>query len=145
MSTPSKTIFPVTDYDLGVTLNSGQADPPPGGRVHIAAVVSNLGPDSLRRATLEISLPPGVSFVRVASQGLKCSIRPLSCELDQFASGSSVDAVFTFRARLRRPEAVTVEVVAPTASNPNPADALAQLVLEPHAAAEAPAATRRLR
>jgi hypothetical protein len=129
---------------LAVTLNSGQADPPPGGRVHVVAVVSNGGPDALRRATLEISLPTGVSFVRVASQGLRCSIMPLSCELDQLASGSSVDAVFTFRARLRRPEPITFEVVAPTASNPNPADALAQLVLEPHGATGASAATRRV-
>jgi hypothetical protein len=116
--------------DLGVTLTQASADTTPAGTVKIDATLTNGGPDSVRRAVLDISLPADVRFVRVASTGLTCTTFPLQCTIDQFTANTSIEAMFTLRPRTRHVPAITAKILAPTDSDPNTSSVSARLVLQ---------------
>jgi hypothetical protein len=111
--------------DLSVSLS---ANPSTSGTVRISAVIANSGPDSVRRVNVDLALPPGVAFVRVAGKGLRCTRSPVHCVIDQFSPGTKIAAVFTVRTQPSK-AAVTARVYAPTATDPRPFTALAKVVV----------------
>ena len=117
--------------ELSIALTANAGPQAAAATVKVNAVITNNGPDSVRSAILDLALPPGVTFVRVASKGLKCAVRPLRCAFDQFAAGASIDAVFTLRANAPQTTPITARIFTPTATDPNPSSTLASLLIRP--------------
>jgi hypothetical protein len=117
--------------DLSVSLTAVNT-PSQQGAVKFDAVIANAGPDDVRRPTIDLTLPRGSTFVRVASKLLRCSIGPLRCTLDELPAGASVSAVFVVRS-VSSGAAVTAHVYASTATNSHPARARAVLVVRKRA------------
>jgi hypothetical protein len=111
--------------DLSVSLS---ANPSTSATVKISAVIANSGPDSVRRANVDLALPPGVAFVRVAGKGLRCTRNPVHCAIDQLGPGTKIAAVFTLRIQPSK-AAVTARVYASTATDPRPSTALARVMV----------------
>jgi hypothetical protein len=115
--------------DLSVSLTANPARETAGRTVKVVAMITNNGPDEVRRATLDVALPPGIRFVRVASTGLKCTLVPIRCAIERFPAGSEVKAVFTLRASTTQAAAIRTRIFATTAMDPNPSSALARVVI----------------
>jgi hypothetical protein len=113
--------------DLSVELSSDNGSTG-SDTVRVDTLITNAGPDDLREATLEVGLPDGMSFVRVAGVGLRCTRSPLQCVISPFAAGTSVHAVFTLRSHLHA-TAVSAKVYALTGSDPDSASAAAHLTI----------------
>src|SRR5579885_3012494 len=109
--------------DLTVTLRPATASVPTGGRVEVRLVVENEGPDPASAATLTVSLPPGLRFVRVASRALRCTLAPLRCALAEIEPGARVAATFTLRATAAGRQPVTARAFTLLAADPEPASA----------------------
>jgi uncharacterized repeat protein (TIGR01451 family) len=109
--------------DLTVTLRPAAASVPTGGRVEVRLVVENEGPDPASAATLTVSLPPGLRFVRVASRALRCTLAPLRCALAEIEPGARVAATFTLRATAAGRQPVTARAFTLLAADPEPASA----------------------
>jgi hypothetical protein len=110
-----------------------ELSPTPGSRkgtVKVAAVISNDGPEPVRRASLAFSLPARVRLNRVASTGLSCTRLPLRCTIADLPGESRVEGVFTLRTTTHQPARITAEVSAPTVPDPSTA-ATAQLTISP--------------
>ncbi len=98
-----------------------------GSTVKVLAVITNRGPDTARYALLDLTIPPGFAFVRVASTGLGCTWSPVHCLLDALPKGGTVQAVFTLRATTADPQPLAARAYILTAADPNPPEATVQL------------------
>jgi len=115
--------------DLRVALSTNRARVRVGRTFKVLAVVSNGGPDPASAATLDLALPSGLTFVRVASTAAKCTITPLHCALSQIPVGSSVSAVFTLRSTTRGTHPLTAHAYTLIAIDPDPASAAQQVAI----------------
>jgi hypothetical protein len=122
--------------DLSVALSTTRAKVGVGRTFKVVAVVSNGGPDPASAATLDLALPSGLTFVRVASTAAKCTITPLHCALSQIPVGSSVSAVFTLRATTRGSHRLTGHASTLIATDPRPASAIRQVTIHSSPAPE---------
>jgi uncharacterized repeat protein (TIGR01451 family) len=113
--------------ELRVVLGRTNAKVTVGKTFRIRAEVANDGPDTAANATLELALPPGLRFVRVASTAVACTTVPLRCRLAPIPAGTSVAAVFTLRPTRAGTNAVRMLAATPGAVNPDPAEAAASL------------------
>ncbi len=111
-----------------LTVSGSQSNGDGGSNaVKMVVVVANNGPDPVRRATLTLTLPPGLSFVRVAGIGMRCTRIPVQCALSQFEPDTAIRAVFTFRSTVRRTVAVQARIVAMAITDPRPATEFARV------------------
>lgn len=117
--------------DLGLSLATQTKKVRVGRTVKVLAVIGNNGPDLAAHASLDVTLPPGLAFVRVASTGLRCTRAPLHCTIVPLPAGSSVRAVFTLRSTLLGARTLTARALALTATDPDPVRGQAQLIISP--------------
>ena len=68
-----------------------------GAYASVAVDVTNDGPDPADQATLDLVLPQGVAFARVASTDLRCARLPVECRVVPLPAGASAHAVFRLR------------------------------------------------
>ena len=120
--------------DLNVALTPSTTNPTIGTTVKIRAVISNNGPDPAAAATLDFAVPTGLRFIRVASTGLKRTIRPLECKLSELPTGTSITAVFTLRATAPGTQRLTAQASTLISTDPNPTSATRQLGIHCHPA-----------
>jgi hypothetical protein len=115
----------VTNLALSLTLDTPSTRA--GSTVKVLAVVTNRGPGLAEHPLLDLTVPSGFAFVRVASTGLGCTWTPVHCLLDALPRGASMEAVFTLRATTTDPQPLTVRASIPTATDPSPAEETLQL------------------
>jgi len=108
---------------LRVELSAAAAKVRVGRAFGVRAVVRNDGPDQVPRARLDLSLPPGLAFVRVRSRAVRCTLAPLRCRLLRIPPGTAVEAVFTLRATAAGTSALRAEAFTPYDTIPDPAAA----------------------
>jgi hypothetical protein len=126
--------------DLGVELSAETARPTVGRTLKVLARITNNGSDAAPRAALELTLPSGLTFVRVASTGARCTrTPPLQCTLAPLEPGSSIQALFTLRATARGTRAIRARTFALTASDPDQANNEGGLTIRCRARQAAPA------
>lgn len=101
-----------------------------GGRVFVQVSVTNTGPDPADPAVLEVTLPAGVAFVRVASTQLRCTRQPLQCSIGPLASGASVEGTFALRVSGHRPRTMRAHVATHNDAEPDPSHATSMVALE---------------
>jgi len=117
--------------DLGLTLTTQTSKIRRGKPVKILAVISNQGPDDATDGALDLTLPTGMTFVRVASTGLRCTRAPLHCTIAPLPPGSTVQAVFTLRLVAPGPHQLSARALAIGGTDPDVARSQAQLVISP--------------
>jgi hypothetical protein len=115
--------------DLGVTLTADGEAPARAGPVSVAAVLTNYGPDGVRSATVDISLKPGVRFVRVASKSVRCTRLPLRCRIEGLRAGATVLAVFTLGMRGHTARPMTARISAATATDPKALNSVSRVAV----------------
>jgi len=114
----------VADLRVAVTQQRARA-----GRVSVVISVTNNGPDPADPAVLDVTLPSGIAFVRVASTQLGCTRQPLECTTGPLPSGTSVQGTFTLRVSGHRSRTVRVHVATHNDAEPNPSNATNTILL----------------
>jgi hypothetical protein len=104
---------------------------PNGTLVKVRVMITNHGPTLAPEAQLDLSLPPGLAFVRVASTQLRCILAPVRCALGDLSPGTTATAVFILRLGPGHAHTLTATTFSPWATNTNPQAAISLLTLAP--------------
>jgi N,N-dimethylformamidase beta subunit-like protein/uncharacterized protein DUF11 len=101
------------------------------GRAFVEISVTNRGPDPADPAVLDVTLPAGATFVRVASTQLRCTRQPLQCTTGPLPPGTSVRGTFALRLPRRGSYTIRAHVATHNDDEPNPSGATQALALPP--------------
>jgi hypothetical protein len=115
--------------DLDVALSVKKANFSVGKRLELRVLIGNRGPDRASVMTLNLKLPPDLTFVRVASTAVKCTIRPLQCELAELPSGASAKAVFTLRPTAAGTDTLSAHAFSLISRDSDPASAIGTVTI----------------
>jgi hypothetical protein len=118
--------------DLAIALKQLSANAHDTTTVNVIATVSNLGPDTPPTVILDLAMPSGLTFSRVASKSIRFTLAPLRCVLAQLLPGTRAEAVFTLRVTRLGTRELAAHVFSPTTTDPDPASARARLTIRTH-------------
>jgi hypothetical protein len=119
---------------LHLTLSARSATAQVGARVQVVAAISNSGPDGAPAMSLDVTLPSGLAFVRIAAAHTHCTLVPLHCALPELDAGATMKASIVLRVTAPGAELVSARVAPIEASDPVEADGAGRLVLRCHVA-----------
>ena len=122
--------------NLNVTLSTRASAVAVGHTLSVHLLVTNSGPDPASAATVTLTVPAGLSFVRVSSSGLRCTIAPVQCTVATLAPGGSIAAAFTLRATTTGTHTVDAHAFTLIATDTEPATATRELAI--HCARRSP-------
>jgi hypothetical protein len=116
-------------------INTFEWNPPAGQMIRsITRCAGNIAPipSDTCAATLALTLPAGINFLRIAATGLTCTPQLLQCALAELAPQTTISATFTLRATATGTKLLAAHANIPTSTNPDPASAAQQLSIRCH-------------
>lgn len=115
--------------DLRLSLSTQTKTTKVGKTIKVAVAITNAGPNTATAARLDVTLPPGLRFIRVASKSIRCTLRPLACSFTDIPVGSNINAVFTLKAVASGRYTLAARLFTLIATDPNPGTAQAHLAI----------------